>query len=156
MFMAYVNVPMDLSRVKSKVVLNLSKRQALCIGAGLLLGVPLFFLLRGSLGASGATLVMMLVMLPAFLLAMYEKNGQPLEVILLNILRVCIIRPKERPYQTNNFYAVLERQDQLDKEVQSIVSQSKNGRTAHNPKKPAHQKRAQENKRRNRKGKRKR
>lgn len=138
--MAYVNVPMDLSRVKGKVILNLTKRQALCIGCGLLLGVPLFFLLRGSIGASCATLVMMLVMLPAFLLAMYEKNGQPLEVILLNILRVCVIRPKERPYQTNNFYAVLERQDQLDKEVRSIVNQSTKGSTARRRKKPSHQK----------------
>ena len=31
-------------------------------------------------------------------------------------------RPKQRPYKTNNFYAVLQRQDQLDKEVYRIVT----------------------------------
>ena len=44
--MAYVNVPKDLSKVKSKVMLNLTKRQLLCIGGGALVGVPLFFLLK--------------------------------------------------------------------------------------------------------------
>ena len=53
---------------------------------------------------------MMLVMLPFFMLAMYEKHGQPLEKIVGNILKVAVIRPKQRPYQTNNFYAVLKRQ----------------------------------------------
>ena len=53
----------------------------------------------------------MLVMMPFFLLAMYEKHGQPLEKIVGNILKVAVIRPKQRPYQTNNFYAVLKRQE---------------------------------------------
>ena len=38
-----------------------------------------------------------------------------------NIIRVSVIRPKERPYRTNNFYAVLERQANLDEEVSHIV-----------------------------------
>ena len=42
---------------------------------------------------------MMLVMLPFFMLAMYEKHGQPLEKIIGNILKVAVIRPKQRPYQ---------------------------------------------------------
>ena len=61
------------------------------------------------------------IMLPFFLLAMYEKNGQPLEKIVRNIVQVCFLRPKQRPYATNNFYAVLERQDNLDREVYRIV-----------------------------------
>ena len=119
--MAYVNVPKDLTKVKTKVLFNLTKRQLICFGIGGLLAVPLFFLLRGSIGVSPAAMVMMLVMLPAMLFAMYEKNGQPLEVIIRNIIRVCFLRPKQRPYKTNNFYAVLERQDHLDREVYQIV-----------------------------------
>ena len=38
-----------------------------------------------------------------------------------NIIKVAVIRPKQRPYKTNNFYAVLERQEKLDKEVYDIV-----------------------------------
>ena len=64
---------------------------------------------------------MMLVMLPFFMLAMYEKHGQPLEKIVGNIIRVTVIRPKQRPYRTNNFYAVLQRQANLDEEVYDIV-----------------------------------
>ena len=119
--MPYVTVPKDLTKVKTKVAFNLTKRQLICFGGGALVGVPLFFLLRKPLGNSSATMCMMLILLPFFLLAMYEKNGQPLEKVLGNILRVCFFRPKQRPYRTNNFYAVIERQDQLDKEVHRIV-----------------------------------
>ena len=119
--MAYVSVPKDLTRVKSKVVLNLNRRQLICFGGGVLIGVPLFFLARKPLGNSTAALCMILSMLPFFMLAMYEKNGRPLEKVLGSIIRVCFLRPKERPYKTSNFYAALERQHQLDREVYRIV-----------------------------------
>ena len=112
--MAYVSVPKDLNTVKTKVLFNLTKRQLFCFGGGALIGVPLFFILKSSMAASTAAICMMLVMLPAFLLGMYEKNGQPLEKIVRNIIQVIFLRPKQRPYQTNNFYAVLLRQDNPD------------------------------------------
>lgn len=62
--MAYVPVPKDMNAVKTKVVFNLTKRQIICFGAGLLVGLPLFFLTKSSLGGSVATLIMVLVMLP--------------------------------------------------------------------------------------------
>lgn len=119
--MAYVPVPKDLSKVKTKVVLNLTKRQLLCFAAALVVGLPLFFLLKGRTGTSLAAFAMILVMLPCFLFAMYEKHGQPLETVIKNIVQTKFVRPKERPYQTNNFYAVLERQRNLEKEVAAIV-----------------------------------
>ena len=119
--MAYVTIPKDLSRIQSKVLFGLTKRQVICFRAAALVGVPLFFLLRGPAGNSVADMCMMLVMLPFFMLAMYEKHGQPLEKIVGNIIKVAVIRPKERPYKTNNFYAALERQEKLDKEVYDIV-----------------------------------
>ena len=123
--MAYVPVPKDLNAVKTKVMFNLTKRQILCFGGGALIGVPLFFLLKGHIGSSAAALCMMLVMLPFFLLAMYEKNGQPPEKLIRNIVQVCFLRPKQRPYRTNNFYDLLNRQDILDKEVYAIVHKQK-------------------------------
>ena len=119
--MAYVPVPKDLTRVKTKVMFNLTKRQLICFGAGVLIGAPLFFLLLRPLGSSTAAMCMMLVMLPFFLWGVYEKNGQPLEKVAGNIIRASILRPRQRPYRTNNFYALLERQDKLDKEVSRIV-----------------------------------
>jgi hypothetical protein len=66
---------------------------------------------------------MVLSMLPFFLLAMYERNGQPLEKILYQLIQSRFIRPKKRPYRTDNFYAAVERQTNLDKEVKAIVHQ---------------------------------
>ena len=123
--MPYVTVPKDVTKVKTKVLFNLTNRQLICFGSGLLIGVPLFFLTRNSLGNTMSTLLMIFSMVPAFLLAMYEKNGQHLEVILRNMIRSVLLRPKKRLYKTNNFYAVIERQNNLDKEVYSIVHKEK-------------------------------
>ena len=112
--MAYVTVPKDLTKIKSKVMFNLTKRQLICFSAAVAIGLPLFFLVKDSVGTTTAALCMVLAMLPMFLLAMYEKNGR-------QFVEVKFLRPKERPYQTNNFYAALARQEQLDKEVRAIV-----------------------------------
>lgn len=123
--MAYVPVPKDLTKVKSKVLFNLTKRQLICFGGGALIGVPLFFLLRGSLGASPAAILMVLSMLPLFVMGLYEKNGRPLEKVLGDVIQTVFLRPKRRPYQTNNLYAALMRQEQMEREVQKIVRQTK-------------------------------
>ena len=122
--MAYVPVPKDLSKVKTKVAFNLTKRQIVCFAAALLIGLPLFFLLKGSAGTNLVAMAMIVVMLPCFLLAMYEKHGQPLEVVVKNIIQTKFTRPKERPYRTENLYAVLEKQRNLEKEVSAIVKRT--------------------------------
>ena len=50
--MPYIPVPKDLTRVKTKFLAGLTKRQLVCFGGGALVGVPLFFLLKGPLGNS--------------------------------------------------------------------------------------------------------
>ena len=64
---------------------------------------------------------MIVAMMPFLSLCVYEKNGLPLEKYLLYLIRTCFIRPKRRPYMTNNLYAALEKQDRLDREVRRIV-----------------------------------
>ena len=122
--MAFVPVPKDLNRVKTKVMFNLTKRQLICFAAALGVGLPLFFLLKDSAGTSLAAMVMIVVMLPCFLVAMYEKHGQPLEVVVRNVVQTKFTRPKERPYRTENLYAVLEKQRKLEKEVSAIVKRT--------------------------------
>ena len=136
--MAYVSVPKDLTKVKSKVMFNLTKRQLICFGGGALIGAPLFFLLRKPLGTSPAVMCMMIVLLPAMLFAMYERNGQPLEVVLRQIIRNGFTRPKNRPYQTDNFYSALIREENLKKEVKRIVQKPKAKQSA-----PPHKKTVQ-------------
>ena len=46
--MAYVPVPKDMNAVKTKVAFNLTKRQIVCFGAGLLVGLPVFFPHQGT------------------------------------------------------------------------------------------------------------
>ena len=123
--MAYVPVPKDLSTVKTKVMFNLTKRQLICFGSGAAVAVPLFFLCKTFMNTTVAAILMILTLLPFMLMAMYQKNGQPLEKIVRNIVQVSFLRPKQRPYRTNNFYAVLERQENLDKEVYRIVRKTK-------------------------------
>lgn len=118
---AYVTIPKDLSQVKTKFLFNLTKRQVICFGCGILAGLPLFFILRGVMPASAAALIMIVVMMPFFLFAMYERNGEPLEKVLRHVYDARFKRPKQRPYKTNNFYTVLTRQAKLDKEVRAIV-----------------------------------
>ena len=69
---------------------------------------------------------MIVIMLPLFLLAMYEKDGQPLEVIAQHFIQATFIRPKVRPYQTDCYYAALMRQYPVYKEVDAIVSKEEN------------------------------
>lgn len=122
--MAYVPVPKDLTKIKTKVMFNLTKRQLICFGLGALVGVPVFFLLKPRISISAAALVMIVIMLPFFLFAMYEKNGMSFEEILKNMIEVRLKRPASRPYQTNNFYTVLHKQAALDKEVMHIVQKN--------------------------------
>ena len=122
---AYIPVPRDLTRVKTKVFFNLTKRQLICFSAAAIIGLPSFFLLKALGNVSLASLGMIVIMLPLFLLAIYEKDGQPLEVIAKHFIETRFIRPKIRPYQTNNYYAALMRQHQLEQEVNALVSQEK-------------------------------
>lgn len=121
--MTYVPIPKDLTKVKTKVLFNLTKRQLICFGAGALIGVPAFFLLEDFLGSSAASMCMIVLMLPFFLMALYEKNGRPLEKVVWDMIQVSFIRPKIRPYKTLNYYALLQRQRQLNQEVSRIVLQ---------------------------------
>lgn len=130
--MAYIQIPKDLAQVKAKVVFNLTARQLLCFGGGVLVGLPLYFLLKDALPNSIAIILMILVMMPFLLLGMYERNGQPLEKILHYYIQSRFIRPKKRPYRTQNAYAALMRQAELDKEVKRIVQGT--SRQAQSPK----------------------
>jgi len=105
--MAFVSVPKDLSKVKTKVALNLTRRQLLCFSVAGVIGIPVYFLTREPLGTSAAVLVMIALMLPFFFIAMYEKDGQPAEIVLRNFIRVKLW-PGTRPYKTENLYEYLE------------------------------------------------
>ena len=71
----YADVPKDLMKIKTKFLFNLTKRQLCCFGGGALVGVPLYFLTRDALPRTVSMLLMIGIMTPFFLFALYEKNG---------------------------------------------------------------------------------
>jgi len=68
------------------------------------IGVPFYFLTRGTLGTSNAAAGMVLLMLPEFFFALFEKNGMHLETILTNFINVRFKRPAVRRYEIENLY----------------------------------------------------
>ena len=98
--MAYVPVPKDLTKVKTKVALNLTKRQLIFFSLAAVVGIPFYLVMRKPIGSSIAAILM----LPFFFMAMYEKDGLPFEKVVANIIRQKFICPAVRPYKTENFY----------------------------------------------------
>ena len=102
--MAYVQVPKDLTRVKTKIMFNLTKRQLICFGSAAAVGAPFYLLTRGLFGSTLAASFMVVLILPFFFFAMYEKDGRPLEKVLMIMFRQKFRMPGIRPYRTDNFY----------------------------------------------------
>lgn len=126
--MAYVPVPKDLTRVKSKFLFNLTKRQVVCFGLGALVGLPVFFLTKEAIGVSMAAALMIVIMLPFFLFAMFERNGQPLEVLLKHYIQARFVRPRTRVFETENFYATLEQNTRNRREVRKFLHGKEKGK----------------------------
>lgn len=119
--MPYVQVPKDLNKVKTKVVFNLTKRQLIWFSTAAAAAVPVYFLTRSHIGNTLAMLLLIIIAMPFFLMAMYEKNGMPFEKVAKIFITSRFIRPKKRPYRTENIYEYAQRQYDLEKEVNVIV-----------------------------------
>ena len=116
--MAFVPVPKDLNRVKTKVMFNLTKRQLVCFSLAAAVGVPIFFLTKPSVGLSTAAMLMVVIMIPFIFMAIYEKDGQPAEKILGHVVKSMFLRDRARQYRTNNLYAYIQQQIKEQEEMQ--------------------------------------
>lgn len=112
--MPYVPVPKDLTKVKTKVALNLTKRQLICFSLAGCVGIPAYFFAAKLIGNEAAVLLAMGLMLPFFLLAMYERNGQSLEKVLKNYIRFRFLTPQKRIYKTENLYTYLDNESRKE------------------------------------------
>ena len=106
-----VAVPKNLSGIKTKVALNLTKRQLICFSGAGAVGIPFYIFTKGFIGTQASALLMVAVMLPFFFLAMYEKDGFPAEKILYFMIRQKMLTPGIRPYKSENLYEQLEEQE---------------------------------------------
>ena len=119
-----VPVPKDLSGIKTKVALNLTKRQIICFSLAAAVGIPLYFLTKGVLGTQAAALIMVGAMLPFFFLAMYTKDGFPAEKVLYFMIRQKLLTPGIRPYKSENLYEQLEEYERIRKEVRYLEAKA--------------------------------
>lgn len=115
--MAFVPVPKDLNRVKTKVMFNLTKRQIVCFSIAAAVGVPVYFIAKPHIGISSAAMLMVVLMLPFVFLAIYEKDGQPAEKYIGHVVRSMILRDSVRPYRTSNLYAVIQQEIKEQEEL---------------------------------------
>ena len=127
--MAYVPVPKDLRKIKTKVALNLTLRQIICFSAGGLCGFPVYFYTRGILGNDVAAVLMIIIMLPFFFLAMYEKDGFPAEKVIYHIIRKKILRPGIRVYRTNSLYDRVIEEQKMEEEGAKLEKKAKQARS---------------------------
>ena len=77
--MAYVKVPKDLTKVKTKVALNMTKRQLIGFSIAGLIGFPTYLFTKNFVSTDVAMIVMSIVVLTILFSTLYEKDGLPFE-----------------------------------------------------------------------------
>jgi hypothetical protein len=122
-----VSVPKDLSKIKTKVALNLTKRQIICFGAGIALAVPMFFITKPLLGTEAGAMICMACLFPFFLLGMYEKNGVPAEKLLYYSIRRKVLRPEIRPRSDKTRFEEEETKKKVRKEIAELERKAAKG-----------------------------
>ena len=126
--MAYVNMTKDFSEVRKTIPgLNLTKRQIAGFATGIIVGMPVFLVMRFALGLDIMASVMGLSIAaaPIVICILYKKNGMGMEKYLWYFYETHFIRNTDRPYVTNNLYVLQEEEEKLKKEVERIVFSGK-------------------------------
>ena len=107
--MAYIKVPADMSKLKNKVIMGMTKRQLISFGAGLAIAIPALLITRNIFesGSSLPLIIFGILLAPSALFAMYERDGIPFEMLVAYKIRKMFYFPKKRLYKTENRYEYL-------------------------------------------------
>lgn len=103
--MAYVKVPKDLTKVKTKVALNMTKRQLIGFSIAGLIGFPVYMLYKNVLSTDISMIVMSIAVLPVLFATLYEKDNLPFEKHLAYILKFHKSK-KIRTYKAKSIYHI--------------------------------------------------
>ena len=101
--MAYVKIPKDLTKVKTKVALNMTKRQLIGFSIAGLIGFPVYMLCKNYLSTDISMIVMSIAVLPVLFATLYEKDNLPFEKHLAYILKFHKSK-KIRLYKAKSIY----------------------------------------------------
>lgn len=126
--MAYVNMTKDFSEVKKVIPgIGITKRQLFGFMIGALVGLPVFFLMKGPLELDTTTSVIGLACAaaPIMILISLKKDGMYMEKHVRFWYETHFIRNTDRPYMTNNLYDLMDKEEQLKREVEKIVFKGK-------------------------------
>lgn len=110
----FVKIPKDLSLIRQKFIFGLTKRQVICFAIGAVIGFPAFYIFNSLLGLQAGCLALGIGAGPAIFCGLFKKNGMYLEVevkLMIEFFR----KPKERTYQSENSFKILERQIEYDR-----------------------------------------
>ena len=100
-----IDVQEDTEKSLAQTIQAMTAKDGIVRGGAAVVGIPVYLLTRSTLGNTGSMFLMIALMLPAFFMAMYERDGLPFEKVARNIIRAKFLRPGVRPYQTQNIYA---------------------------------------------------
>lgn len=122
--MAYVNMTKDFSEVRKTIPgMNLTKRQIAAFTSGILVGLPVFLVMRFALKLDLMTSItgLSIATAPVAICLMYKHNGMGVEKYIKFYYETHFVRNTDRPYITNNLYVLQEEERKLEKEVEGIL-----------------------------------
>ncbi|HER5781940.1 TPA: PrgI family protein [Streptococcus agalactiae] len=94
--MAYVPIPKDLNRVKTKVAFNLTKRQLIGFTLAGLVGIPVYLFMRKIVPNDIAVIFLIVSTLPIFFITLFEKDGLTFEKYFKYIYLHKFYQPQKR------------------------------------------------------------
>lgn len=123
--MAYVNVPKDLTKVKTKVALNLTKRQLIGFTIAGLIGFPVYLMVKKVLPNDLSMLIMIGVSFPIIFATLYEKDG----IYFEKYLKYIIDKKRQtsiRIYKTECIYDIKKQRKEMSKWIKYRKNNRKN------------------------------
>jgi hypothetical protein len=94
--MAYVPIPKDLKKVKTKVAFNLTKRQLIGFTLAGLVGIPVYLFTRKFVPNDIAVIFLIVSTLPIFFVTLFEKDGLTFEKYFKYIYLHKFYQPQKR------------------------------------------------------------
>ena len=94
--MAYVPIPKDLKKVKTKVEFNLTKRQLIGFTIAGMIGIPIYLFMRKVVPNDIAVIFLIVSTLPIFFITLFEKDGLSFEKYFKYIYFHKFYQPQKR------------------------------------------------------------
>lgn len=122
--MAYVTMPKDLGKVKTKIAFNLTKRQMICFSLAGIVGYG-FYMISNGINQDIRLYMMMGIILPFVVAGIYEKDGVSFEKYLKYRYETEYKNPKIRIYSSKNLYEQIMNGDDIQNAKTSKKAKTK-------------------------------